>query len=80
MKSNIAYVIVFKSRSRFFVEIPEDIVSRGRIFAGEPLELELDGDHIIYRKMAGPARYDSGRKDVPAASQTKDGTSPVMSL
>jgi hypothetical protein len=56
MKIDTTYVIAFRSKGRLFVEIPEDIERKASIVAGEPLELELVGENIIYHKMPGAAR------------------------
>jgi hypothetical protein len=56
MTPDTTYVIPFKSRGRLFVEIPERAERDGQIVAGEPLQLELIGEDIVYHKTVGCAR------------------------
>jgi hypothetical protein len=50
MTSDLIYVVPFKSRGRLFVEIPEYVEKSGQIVAGEPLQLELIREGIVYHK------------------------------
>jgi hypothetical protein len=70
MTSSTTYVIIpFKSRGRLFVEIPELVERNGQIVAGEPLQLEVIGEDIVYRKIVGPARpYRNDSNDLPSSS------------
>jgi hypothetical protein len=67
MTLSTTYVIIaFKSRGRLFVEIPECVERDAQIVAGEPLQLEVIGEDIVYRKMIGGRsnnRVDTGGKD-----------------
>jgi hypothetical protein len=53
MTSGTTYVIPFRSRGRLFVEIPERVEGDGQIVAGEPLQLELIGEDIVYHRTVG---------------------------
>lgn len=44
------YVIPFIVKNRMYLEVDERIVRAGEIVAGEPLQLELVGLDIVYRR------------------------------
>jgi hypothetical protein len=62
MTPDTTYVIPFKSKGRLFVEIPQYIEREGCIVAGEPLQLELIGQDIVYRKTADVVRRQKGEE------------------
>jgi hypothetical protein len=78
MTFSTTYAIPFKSRGRLFVEIPEHIKRDSEIVAGEPLQLQLIGQDIVYRKTVNGHGRRNDRMDSLAASQTKDSAAGAL--
>jgi hypothetical protein len=78
MTFSITYVIPFKSGGRLFVEIPDHIKRDGQIVAGEPLELQLIGQGIVYRKTVNGRGRRNDSIDSLTVSQTKNSTAGTL--